>query len=116
MASNGWVVNKTTKAPYFSTKQFAFGDPNPKFNMSFINDFSWKGIVNFNFQVDWVYGSHLYNQTKEWMYRDGIHADYQVPITINGQTGAWSAFYRGVYAEVSRNGIVTGKQIGRAHV
>jgi hypothetical protein len=72
--------------------------------MSFINDFSWKGIVNFNFQVDWVYGSHLYNQTKEWMYRDGIHADYQVPITINGQTGAWSAFYRGVYAEVSRNG------------
>ncbi|NBA78171.1 SusC/RagA family TonB-linked outer membrane protein [Emticicia sp. ODNR4P] len=104
VASNGWVVNKTTKAPYFSTKQFAFGDPNPKFNMSFINDFSWKGIVNFNFQVDWVYGSHLYNQTKEWMYRDGIHSDYQVPITINGQTGAWSAFYRGVYAEVSRNG------------
>lgn len=104
VASNGWVVNKTTKAPYFSTKQYSFGDPNPKFNMSFINDFSWKNIVNFSFQIDWVNGSHLYNQTKEWMYRDGIHYDYQVPITINGQTGAWSAFYRGVYAEVSRNG------------
>jgi len=104
VASNGWVVNKTTKAPYFSTKQYSFGDPNPKFNMSFINDFSWKNIVNVSFQIDWVNGAHLYNQTKEWMYRDGIHYDYQVPITIGGQTGAWSAFYRGVYAEVSRNG------------
>jgi hypothetical protein len=38
------------------------------------------------------------------MYRDGIHSDYTVPFTIDGQTGAWSAFYRGVYAERSRNG------------
>jgi hypothetical protein len=38
------------------------------------------------------------------MYRDGIHSDYQQPFTIGGQTGAWSAFYRGVYAESSRNG------------
>lgn len=104
VASNGWVVNKTTKAPYFTPNQYSFGDPNPKFNMSFINDFSWKGIVSLNVQVDWINGSHLYNQTKEWMYRDGIHSDYQIPFTIGGQTGAWSAFYRGVYAERSRNG------------
>ncbi len=104
VASNGWVVNKTTKAPYFTEKQYSFGDPNPKFNMSFINNFSYKNFLTFGFQVDWVYGSHLYNQTKEWMYRDGIHADYAVPFTIDGQTGAWSAFYRGVYAERSRNG------------
>jgi hypothetical protein len=38
------------------------------------------------------------------MYRDGIHSDYQEPITINGESGAWTAFYRGVYAEVARNG------------
>ena len=104
VASNGWVVKKTTKAPYFSTKQYSFGDPNPTFNASFINELSYKGIITFNLQVDWIQGAHLYNQTKEWMYRDGIHADYQKPITINGETGAWSAFYRGVYAEVSRNG------------
>ena len=55
-------------------------------------------------QWDWVHGSHLYNQTKEWMYRDGIHGDYDNSITINGETGAWTAFYRGVYAQVSRNG------------
>lgn len=104
VASNGWVVKKSTKAPYFSTKQFSFGDPNPDFNMSFINDLSYKGYLTFNLQVDWLQGAHLYNQTKEWMYRDGIHSDYTIPLTINGETGAWSAFYRGVYAEVSRNG------------
>ena len=104
VASNGWVVNKATKAPYFSTKQFSFGDPNPDFNVSFINDLNYKNMITFNVQVDWVQGSHVYNQTKEWMYRDGIHSDYQQPFTIGGQTGAWSAFYRGVYAEVSRNG------------
>ena len=104
VASNGWVVNKTTKAPYFTPKQYSFGDPNPAFNMSFINSFSYKNFLTFGFQVDWVSGSHLYNQTKEWMYRDGIHADYAVPFSIDGQAGAWSAFYRGVYAERQRNG------------
>ncbi len=103
VASNGYVVNKTTKAPYFTPNQYSFGDPNPKFNMSFINNMSFAG-VNLGFQVDWINGSHLYNQTKEWMYRDGIHSDYQVPFSIDGQNGAWSAFYRGVYAERSRNG------------
>jgi TonB-linked SusC/RagA family outer membrane protein len=103
VASNGYVVNKTTKAPYFTAGQYSFGDPNPKFNMSFINSLSFSGFA-LNFQFDWLQGAHLYNQTKEWMYRDGIHSDYQNPITIDGQTGAWSAFYRGVYAERSRNG------------
>ncbi len=104
VASNGYVVNKTSKAPYFTAKQYSFGDPNPDFMLSFINGFSFKKLLNFNFQFDWVQGAHRYNQTKEWMYRDGIHSDYQVPITINGETAAWSAFYRGVYAERARNG------------
>ncbi|MEN9610776.1 MAG: hypothetical protein RLZZ628_1590 [Bacteroidota bacterium] len=104
VASNGWVVNKTTKAPYFSATQYNFGDPNPLFNMAFINSITYKKFITLNFQFDWINGSHIYNQTKEWMYRDGIHSDYEQPITINGQTGAWSAFYRGVYAERSRNG------------
>ena len=104
VASNGWVVMKTTKAPYFSPNKYSFGDPNPAFNASFINELSYKGIITFNLQVDLIQGAHLYNQTKEWMYRDGIHSDYQVPISIGGVEGAWSAFYRGVYAEVSRNG------------
>jgi hypothetical protein len=72
--------------------------------MSFINDLTFKNFLSFSFQFDWVQGSHLYNQTKEWMYRDGIHSDYEKPITINGETGAWTAFYRGVYAQRSFNG------------
>ena len=104
VASNGWVVDKATKQPYVTTNQYSFGDPNPKFTASFINDISWKGFLNFSMQWDWVSGSHIYNQTKEWMYRDGISGDYDNAITVDGQTGAWSAFYRGVYAQVSRNG------------
>ena len=50
-------------------------------------------------QFDWVYGSHLYNQSKEWMYRDGIHGDWGEKITINGQTGAWSNYYTSAYAD-----------------
>lgn len=104
VASNGWVVNKATKQPYFTPLQYSFGDPNPKFNISFINDFTFKDFVSLSFQWDWLSGSHLYNQTKEWLYRDGIHSDYEKQITIDGQTGAWTAFYRGVYAVSARNG------------
>lgn len=104
VASNGWVVDRATKQPYFTPDLHSFGDPNPKFNMSFINDFTFKNFLTVGVQVDWLAGSRLYNQTKEWMYRDGIHSDYTKPITINGETGAWTAFYRGVYAAVARNG------------
>jgi len=104
LASNGWVVDNATKQPYFTPDQHTFGDPNPKFNMSFSNDFTIKDIVSINFQVDWLNGSHLYNQLKEWMYRDAIHKDYEGEITINGETGAWTAFYRGVYAQRQRCG------------
>jgi TonB-linked SusC/RagA family outer membrane protein len=104
VASNGWVVNRATKQPYFTPDLHSFGDPNPKFNMSFINDITFKNFLTVGVQLDWVNGSHLYNQTKEWMYRDGIHSDYNKPITIDGESGAWTAFYRGVYSAVARNG------------
>ncbi len=38
------------------------------------------------------------------MYRDGISGDYDNVIDVAGSKGAWTAFYRGVYAQVSRNG------------
>ena len=104
VASNGYVVNKTTKQPARSQGQFSFGDPNPKFNMSFINNINFKGYLSFNMQWDWVYGSHLYNQTKSWMYRDGISSDYAKPITIDGKTEAYTAFYRGIYQAGANNG------------
>ena len=104
VASNGYVVNSTTKQPVNTVGQYSFGDPNPKFNMSFINNFSYKGFLSLSVQWDWVNGSHLYNQTKEWMYRDGISGDYDNPITIAGQTQAYTAFYRGIYQAGANNG------------
>ena len=94
---NGRVVNKNTKAIYFSDEAASLGDPNPKLTASFINSFSWKNIVTFGFQFDWISGAHLYNQTKEWMYRDGISNDFTKPVTINGETGAFTAYYASAY-------------------
>jgi hypothetical protein len=31
------------------------------------------------------------------MYRDGISSDFTTPVTINGQTGAWTAYYASAY-------------------
>ena len=105
VASNGWVVNSTTKQPYADpTKQYSFGDPNPKFNLGFTNNFSYKGVLSLNVQWDWVNGSHLYNQTKSWMYRDGISSEYTNPISIGGNSQAYTAFYRGVYQAGANNG------------
>lgn len=96
---DGHVVDTATKGMMFTNELYAFGDPNPKFNMAFINNLSYKGLT-LSFQFDWVQGSHLYNQSKEWMYRDGIHGDYEKKVTINGQTGAWSNYYISAYSDM----------------
>ena len=94
---DGRVVDKRTKAIYFSDEAGLIGDPNPKFNMSFINGFTYKDFLTLGFQFDWIYGSHLYNQTKEWMYRDGISGDFDKPVTIEGETAAWTAYHGSAY-------------------
>ncbi|WP_462253574.1 SusC/RagA family TonB-linked outer membrane protein [Ferruginibacter sp.] len=104
VASNGWVVDKVTKIPFVTPEKVALGDPNPKFNMSFINELSYKNFIQFSMQWDWIYKSHIYNQTRQWMYRDGIHKDYAKPFTVDGVTEAYASFYRGVYANVQANG------------
>jgi hypothetical protein len=93
----GRVVNKTTKAIFFSDEATSLGDPNPTFTASFINNFTFKQAITFGFQFDWINGAHLYNQTKEWMFRDGIANDFARPVTIDGQTGAWTAYYASAY-------------------
>jgi len=93
----GRVVDKRTKAIYFSDEAGFIGDPNPKFNMSFINGFTYKDYLTVGFQFDWIHGSHLYNQTKEWMYRDGISGDFDKKVTIDGQTAAFTAYHGSAY-------------------
>jgi TonB-linked SusC/RagA family outer membrane protein len=93
----GRVVNKSTKAIFFSDEAESLGDPNPKLITSFINTITWKSTVSLGFQFDWIEGTHLYNQTNEWMYRDGISSDFSKPVTINGETGAYTAYYASAY-------------------
>jgi TonB-linked SusC/RagA family outer membrane protein len=94
---NGRVVLNSTKQIQFNLTAAPIGNPNPKFNSSFINNFSYKNFLSFSFQFDWVNGSHLYNQTKEWMYRDGIHSDFTKSVAINGETGPWTAYWASAY-------------------
>ena len=94
---NGTLIDTATKGIMFGDESVSLGDPNPKFNASFINELSYKNFLTFSFQFDWVYGSHLYNQTKEWMYRDGISGDFEKPVTINGTTAAYTAYWASAY-------------------
>ena len=93
----GRLVDKRTYQIQFADEKTPMANPNPKFNASFINSIGYKDFVTLSFQLDWVYGSHIYNQTKEWMYRDGIHGDFDKVETVNGQTGAWIAYRSSPY-------------------
>ena len=96
---DGRLVDTTTKQIQFTPDKFGIGDPNPKFNMSFINSVSYK-FITLSFQIDWVSGSHLYNQTKEWMSRDGISGDFEKSVNINGHVGAWSNYWASPYYNI----------------
>ena len=101
---DGRVVNKTTKTVQFTPDKYYLGNTTPKFNMAFINSFSFKDYLTFSFQVDWIAGAKMYNQTKEWMYSEGLHGDFDKTLTINGETGAWTAYYKSFYDASEANG------------
>jgi TonB-linked SusC/RagA family outer membrane protein len=101
---DGRVVDKTSKTVQFTPDKYNLGNTTPKFNMSFTNRFSYKDFLTFSFQVDWIYGSKTYNQTKEWMYSEGLHGDFDKKVNINGETGAWTAYYKSFYDASESNG------------
>ena len=94
---NGYVVNKTTKAVVFTNELEAIGDPNPKFNMTFLNSFTLFKNLSINTQLDWVYGNKIYNQSRQWLYRDYLSSDFDKPVTINGETKAFVNYYNSLY-------------------
>jgi TonB-linked SusC/RagA family outer membrane protein len=94
---NGRVVNLSTYQIQFTSEKFSLGNTDPKFNSSFINEFGYKGFLTLSFQFDWIYGAHIYNVTKEWMYRDGISGDYTKKVDINGNVGAYTAYWSSPY-------------------
>lgn len=94
---DGRLVDTRTYQIQFSDVKTPLGNPNPKFNMSYISNLTYRDFASLSVQVDWVQGSHLYNQTKEWMYRDGIHGDFERVVTIAGKTGAFTAYNSSPY-------------------
>lgn len=94
---NGKVVNNSTYQVQFTSEKYSLGNTDPKFTSAFINEFGYKGILTLSFQFDWIYGSHIYDVTKEWMYRDGISGDFTKPVDINGNKGAYTAYWSSPY-------------------
>lgn len=102
---NGMVVNKTTKRVVLTdpNDQSLVGNAYPKFTLSWNNNIAYKGLA-LSFQWDWSHGNSVYNLTRQWMYRDRLHKDFDVPVTIGGQTGAFVNYYNSLYNSVQRTG------------
>jgi len=96
---DGVVVDTATKKAQLTDANDLrnVGSALPKFTSSFINSFTIKKNLSISFQVDWVYGNKIYNQTKQWLYRDRLSSDYDKSVTINGVTGPFVAFYNSLY-------------------
>ena len=101
---DGRVVQVSTKQVKFTGDKYPLGNTTPQFNMTFTNSFTFKDYLTFSFQVDWVYGAKVYNQTKEWMYSEGLHKDYDKSITVAGESGPFTAYYKSFYDASESNG------------
>jgi TonB-linked SusC/RagA family outer membrane protein len=99
------VVNKTSKEALLTgaDDKRIMGNPQPKFFGSIINDFTLFKYLQINMQWDFSKGNKIYNQTRQWLYRDRLSKDYDLPVTINGETGAYVTMYNSMYNSVQPN-------------
>lgn len=107
---DGKVVDTETRQVVFRQFQEALGDPNPNFTLGFRNEFNVRRRLGLTVQVDWVQGPSIYNKTKQWMYRDFIHGDFDEPVLIDnpaveGDETAqpWVAYYQSLYKTNDKN-------------
>lgn len=101
---NGIVTDTASKKVQFTPDKIAIGNTDPKFTFSFTNDVSFKDFLVFSFQFDWFQGSKRYNQTKEWMYSEGLHGDYDKAVSINNVSLPFSGYYKSFYDASESNG------------
>lgn len=68
-------------------EQGVIGDPNPDFNLNFINSFHFKGLT-FRFQFDWQQGGDIWSSTASALTARGIAGetgfDRFVPMVVKG--------------------------------
>ena len=100
---NGMVVDTATKRVVMTSSDDTknAGSAYPKFTASFTNTFTFKKLWTLSFQIDWIQGNKIYNTSRQWLYRDRLAADFDKPVTINGKTGAFVAYYNSLYNSVS---------------
>lgn len=96
---NGYVVNNANYNVVLTGADdlSIVGNVNPDFTSSFINRFTIFKKLTVAFQLDWIKGVDVYNQTKQWLYRDRLSKDFDQPVNIAGQEGAFVAFYNSLY-------------------
>jgi hypothetical protein len=73
------------------------GNTNPDFTSSVFNRFTIYKKLSVSFQVDWNQGGKIYNQTRQWLYRDRLSRDFDKPVTIDGKTGSFVNYYDSYY-------------------
>jgi len=100
---NGNVVNKSTYTVLMGNPgdQKAVGNAYPDFTASFINTFSYKRNLTLSFQWDWFHGNKIYNEVRQWLYRDRLSSDFDKSVNINGTPGAYVAYYASLYNSLS---------------
>ena len=101
---DGRVVETASRKVQFTPEKHVLGNTTPAFNMSFTNSFTYKDFLSLSMQVDVVGGAKQYNQTKEWMYSEGLHHDFDKSVTIGGVSAPYTAYYKSFYDASESNG------------
>ncbi len=71
-------------------------DMNPDFHLRWTNNMSYRGFA-INMLWDWKQGGDVYNQTRQWLFRDMRHGDFDQagkPANEKKVASYYNAFYR----------------------
>lgn len=100
------VVDKATKTALMTSPEDKkiLGNAQPDFFGSIINDFRIFKIVNVNMQWDFSKGNEVYNVTRQWLYRDRLSKDFDLPVSVDGESGAYVAMYNSLYNSIQPSG------------
>jgi TonB-linked SusC/RagA family outer membrane protein len=100
------VVDKVSRTALMTSTDDKknMGNAQPKFFGSIINDFTIFKFITVNMQWDFSKGNKIYNVTRQWLYRDRLSKDFDLPVTIDGERGAYVAFYNSLYNSVQPSG------------
>lgn len=100
------VVEKSTKTAMMTSPEDKkiLGNAQPDYFGSIINDFTLFKIVSINMQWDFSKGNEVYNVTRQWLYRDRLSKDFDLPVTVDGEKGAYVNMYNSLYNSIQPSG------------